>query len=133
VDDPHGDDLAADLAGVVAALRAAPAPDVPRREAGQRGGPLHGVLDRVERWLGGAEGPLPTSTWCPPGRCSGGAHARPSGSAWRPTTRPGCGPANALEQALGAIAYYTPRRHPLSVVMVRTLHRVLDDVAARSR
>jgi len=41
--------------------------------------------------------------------------------------------ANALEQALGAIAYYTPRRHPLSVVMVRTLHRVLDDVAARSR
>ena len=35
--------------------------------------------------------------------------------------------ANALEQALGGVVYYTPRRHPLADVMGRTLRRVLDD------
>ncbi len=35
--------------------------------------------------------------------------------------------ANALEQALGGLVYYTPRRHPLAEVMGRTLRRVLDD------
>lgn len=38
---------------------------------------------------------------------------------------------NALEQALGGLAYYTPRAHPLADVMGRTLGRVLSD--ARSR
>ena len=39
--------------------------------------------------------------------------------------------ANAVEQALGALAYYTPRRHPLADVMARTLRRVLAESAAR--
>jgi len=34
---------------------------------------------------------------------------------------------NAVEQALGGLVYYTPRRHPLAEVMGRTLRRVLDD------
>ncbi len=41
--------------------------------------------------------------------------------------------ANALEQALGAIAYYTPRRHALADVMARTLRHVLDDAASGPR
>ncbi len=41
--------------------------------------------------------------------------------------------ANALEQSLGAIAYYTPRRHPLADVMARTLGLVLDDAASGPR
>lgn len=31
----------------------------------------------------------------------------------------------ALEQAIGAVIYYTPRRHPLATVMQRTLERLL--------
>ncbi len=37
--------------------------------------------------------------------------------------------ANALEQALGGLMYYTPRGHPLADVMARTLRRILDDTA----
>jgi aminoglycoside phosphotransferase (APT) family kinase protein len=33
----------------------------------------------------------------------------------------------ALEQAVGGVLYYTPRRHPLAEVMARTLHRILDE------
>ena len=32
----------------------------------------------------------------------------------------------ALEQAIGAVIYYTPRRHPLGAVMQRTLERLLS-------
>lgn len=32
----------------------------------------------------------------------------------------------ALEQAVGGVIYYTPRRHPLGVVMQRTLERLLS-------
>jgi aminoglycoside phosphotransferase (APT) family kinase protein len=32
----------------------------------------------------------------------------------------------ALEQAVGGVLYYTPRRHPLGDVMARTLHRILN-------
>jgi aminoglycoside phosphotransferase (APT) family kinase protein len=32
-----------------------------------------------------------------------------------------------LEHAVGAILYYTPRKHPLAEVMARTLHRILTD------
>jgi aminoglycoside phosphotransferase (APT) family kinase protein len=32
----------------------------------------------------------------------------------------------ALEQAIGAVVYYTPRRHPLGAVMQRTLDRLLS-------
>ncbi|NHA67780.1 phosphotransferase [Phycicoccus flavus] len=35
--------------------------------------------------------------------------------------------ANGVEQALGGIAYYTPRGHPLADVMSRTLRRHLED------
>ncbi|HMM95893.1 hypothetical protein [Phycicoccus sp.] len=37
--------------------------------------------------------------------------------------------ATALEQALGGILYYTPRRHPLADVMRRTLGELLADDA----
>jgi aminoglycoside phosphotransferase (APT) family kinase protein len=33
----------------------------------------------------------------------------------------------ALEQAVGGVLYYTPRRHPLGDVMARTLHRILEE------
>ena len=36
----------------------------------------------------------------------------------------GCG--FALEQAIGGVIYYAPRRHPLGEVMQRTLHRLLS-------
>jgi aminoglycoside phosphotransferase (APT) family kinase protein len=36
---------------------------------------------------------------------------------------------NTVEQALGGLAYYTPRAHPLADVMARTLQRVLDEAA----
>ena len=62
VDDPHGDELARDLAAAVTALRAAVAPDVPSRGAGQRGGPLDGVLERTRRWVAGGDGALPTGS-----------------------------------------------------------------------
>jgi aminoglycoside phosphotransferase (APT) family kinase protein len=32
----------------------------------------------------------------------------------------------ALEQAVGGVLYYRPRRHPLADVMARTLHRILE-------
>ncbi len=190
VDDPHGDDLATDVAGVVAALRTAPDPDVPRRGAGQRGGPLAGVLERIERWLAGADDPLPGWVDAAAVRraaaASGGAvddevpyvlthgdlipgnvllhgtrlaavldwgylsWADPAldlvpawalfGRRAREVFRERVGAddatwlrarANALEQALGAIAYYTPRRHPLADVMARTLRHVLDDAPSR--
>ena len=51
--------LAADLAEVVGALRSASVPGLVRREAGRRGGPLTGVLDRAYHWLDGESGPLP--------------------------------------------------------------------------
>jgi len=37
------------------------------------------------------------------------------------------GRAFALEQAVGGVVYYRPRRHPLGDVMARTLRRILDD------
>ncbi len=37
------------------------------------------------------------------------------------------GRAFALEQAVGAILYYQPRKHPLADVMARTLHQILED------
>ena len=33
----------------------------------------------------------------------------------------------ALEQAVGGVLYYTPRRHPLGDVMARTLGRILGE------
>lgn len=33
----------------------------------------------------------------------------------------------ALEQAVGGVLYYVPRRHPLGDVMARTLARILTD------
>jgi aminoglycoside phosphotransferase (APT) family kinase protein len=187
VDDPHGDDLAADVAGVVSALRAAPGPRVPRRGVGQRGGPVTGVLERIERWLVGAEGPVPTWVdvtavrrvadasreaadddvayvlthgdlipgnvllrgtrlaavldWGYVSMADPALDLVPAwalfGSRARPVFRELVGAdeatwlrarANALEQALGGIVYYTPRRHPLAEVMSRTLQRVLDEV-----
>lgn len=35
--------------------------------------------------------------------------------------------ANALQQAVAGVVYYTPRRHPLGEVMARTLQRILTD------
>ncbi len=162
MDDPLGDHLATDVAGVVAAVRAAPDPDVPRRGAGQRGGPLAGVLERIERWLAGADDPLPgwvdaaavrraaaasggavddevphvlTHGDLIPGRALFGPRAREvfrervgaDDATWLRAR------ANALEQALGAIGYYTPRCHPLADVMARTLRHVLDDALSRPR
>jgi hypothetical protein len=90
---------------------------VPRRGAGQRGGPLAGVLERIERWL--THGDLiPGNVLCSL------APGSPPCSTWLRAR------ANALEQALRAVAHYTPRRHPLAGVMSRTLRRVLDDAAA---
>jgi aminoglycoside phosphotransferase (APT) family kinase protein len=37
----------------------------------------------------------------------------------------------ALEQAVGGVVYYTPRRHPLGSVMQRTLQRLLADGGTR--
>ncbi|MBM6399384.1 phosphotransferase [Phycicoccus sonneratiae] len=186
LEDPRGERLAADLAGLVLALRAAPPLPVPRRNAGQRGGPLQGVLERSERWLSGSDGPLPA--WVDvdavrhlvhrsrsaahdevpyvlthgdliPGNVlvdgarlaavidwGYGSLADPAldlvagwsllGPAARAVFREAVGAddatwerarANALEQALGGVVYYTPRRHPLADVMGRTLRRLLDE------
>lgn len=188
VEDPRGDAFAADLAALVLALRAAPPLPVPRRTAGQRGGPLDGVLERSRRWLSGSDGPLPRwvdvdavldlvarSAWAADddvpqvlthgdlipgnvlvadGRLAAvidwgyasladpaldlvaawsllGARARVpfrdlvgvDDATWERAR------ANALEQALGAVVYYTPRGHPLADVMARTLRRILDEDA----
>lgn len=183
--------LAEDLAAVVTALRAAPTEGVRRRDAGQRGGPVEGVLERIDLWLGGGAGPLPAvvdeeavrevvaaaravTDAAPYGE--GAAYVLTHGDlipgnlvvqggrlvgvidwgylsaadpaldlvpAWAvlaPSARPrfrelvGLDDAtwerarlNALEQALGAVVYYTPRRHPLADVMTRTLTRILAD------
>ncbi|MBD3782911.1 MAG: phosphotransferase [Micrococcales bacterium] len=189
VADPRGDAFAEDVAAAVLALRALTTPDgVPDRDPGQRGGPLAGVLDRADRWLGGAEGPLPgdvdrgavrrvldacrgadddtvprvlthgdlipgnvlltgdrlaavidwgyLSTADPaldlvPAWALLGSRARrrfrvllaPDDATWTRAR------ATALEQALGGILYYTPRRHPLADVMRRTLGELLADDA----
>lgn len=190
VEDPHGIDLAHDLAHLVSSLRAAPPPDVPVRGEGLRGGPVGAVLERADRWLAGAEGPLPgwvdaaavravldgarevqdpvppyvlshgdlipgnvlvrgrrlaavvdwgyasladpaldlVAAWSllgPAARRVFLERLAPDDATWHRAR------ANAVEQALGALAYYTPRRHPLADVMARTLRRVLDEAAAR--
>jgi aminoglycoside phosphotransferase (APT) family kinase protein len=191
VDDPHGDALARDLAGVVRALRQAPVTDLPARGPGQRGGPLAGVVERAERWLTGDAGALPEHldteavrhlldedrgaaddevTYVPthgdlipgnvlvrgrrlaavidwgyasladpaldlvPAWALLGPRARrvffaalAADEATRRRAR-----VNALEQALGGLAYYAPRAHPLAEVMARTLQRVLDEAATPS-
>lgn len=38
----------------------------------------------------------------------------------------------ALEQAVGGVLYYVPRRHPLGDVMARTLGRILADASGRA-
>lgn len=184
--------LADDLAAVVTALRAAPTDGVRRRDAGQRGGPVDGVLHRIAVWLGGSQGPVPPTLdvaavrevvaaatavtdvapyddgaqpyvlthgdlipgnlivddgrlvgvidW---GYLSAADPALDLVAAWAvvaPSARPRFrdlvgvddptwerARLNALEQALGAIVYYTPRGHPLADVMSRTLGRILDD------
>ncbi len=188
VEDPLGDDLANDVAELVRALRSSPLQDLPARGPGQRGGPLAGVVERAERWLSGAEGPLPRhvdvaavrsvldedreagdddlalvpthgdlipgnvlvrggrlaavldwgyasladpaldlvpawSLFGPRARAVLLERLRPDEGTWRRAR------ANALEQALGGLVYYTPRRHPLADVMDRTLLRVLDEAA----
>lgn len=193
LDEPHrADRLARDLAGVVTALRSLPTDGVRRRGHGRRGGPIEGVLERIDLWLGGAEGPLPPTVDAaavrevvaastkvtdaapyddarqPPvlshgdlipgnllvrdgrltavidwGYLSAADPALDLVPAWavvtpaaRPVFRDLVGADDptwerarltALEQALGAIAYYTPRRHPLADVMRRTLSRILED------
>ncbi|NHI18221.1 phosphotransferase [Phycicoccus endophyticus] len=186
VEDPHGSDLADDLADAVLALRDGVHPDVPARDTGRRGGPLAGVLERAHQWLEGASGPLPDDVdvaavrrllhalpdaadddvpyvlshgdlipgnlllhgrrlsavidwgylstadpaldlvpaWAvlgPRARARFRARLAPDDATWERAR------ANALEQALGALAYYTPRRHPLADVMRRTLRRILAD------
>ncbi|MGG5259760.1 phosphotransferase [Phycicoccus avicenniae] len=189
LEDPHGDALAADLADLVLSLRAAPALPVPRRTAGQRGGPLDSVLERSRRWVAGAEDPLPTwvdtgavlrlversakaadddvpyvlthgdlipgNVLVRDGRLAAvidwgyGSLADPAldlvagwsllGPRARATFREAVAAdeatwerarANALEQALGALGYYTARPHALADVMARTLCRILDEAAA---
>ncbi len=178
--------LADDLAEVVAALRSASIPGLVRREAGRRGGPLEGVLDRAYRWLGGESGPVPA--WVEADevrsrleRCTTAADddvpyvpthgdlipgnlvvrdgrlaavidwgyltaADPALDlvpAWAVLDRPARRRfrtlldvddatwarawVNGVEQALGAIVYYTPRAHSLADVMTRTLRRHLED------
>lgn len=46
-----GADLGRDLANVVSHLRRMPVADAPRREPGQRGGPLRALDDRMRWWL----------------------------------------------------------------------------------
>ncbi|MGL5817377.1 MAG: phosphotransferase [Phycicoccus sp.] len=185
VHDPHGDLLAQDLAAVVLALRAAPSLTAPHRSTGQRGGPLDGVLDRIEGWLRGAEGLLagddvarvrqtvraaagsaddsvpfvlshgdliPGNLLLDSGRLSAVidwgylSYADPAldlvpawavlGPGARATLRNAVGADSgtwararltAVEQALGQIVYYAPRRHPLAEVGRRTLEAVLSD------
>lgn len=49
--DPHGDELAHDLAGLSRALATVTGVDVPSRVPGMRGGPLLPLLDDLEDWL----------------------------------------------------------------------------------
>lgn len=46
------DSLAADLARVVRCIRSLSGVPAPKRVSGERGGPIEGVLERIDRWLG---------------------------------------------------------------------------------
>lgn len=186
LEDPRGEAVAEDLARTVLELRAVTGLGVPRRAAGQRGGPLAGVVERAHRWLAGDDGRLPdrvdaaavaqvlavgpdacvddvpyvlthgdlipgnlvvedgrlaavidwgyvssadpaldlVPAWAvlgPDARERFRALLRPDDATWARAR------VNALEQALGGIVYYTPRRHPLADVMARTVDRILAE------
>lgn len=182
-----GPALAADLAAVVAAIRASTGLPAPRRKPGRRGGPLGAVLQGLERWLSDdrwkapalvdvaairrladearelVDAPVPTTFLhgdLIPGNLlvddrsrlravidwGGAGHGDPADdlvAAWavfddgsRRTFRDHLTVDDAtwlrartvaLEQAVGGVLYYTPRRNPLGEVMRRTLDRILSE------
>ncbi len=182
--EPRDEPLGLDLAATVRTLASVTALDVPTRQAGDRGGPINPLLDRLERWIddprwhaqdlidvdgvrrsaaqsrevadsltgsGFLHGDLiPGNILVESGRLAsiidwGGAGrgdpAQDLGVAWavlgrkaRRTFRSSLeideptwlrARAFELEQAVGGVLYYTPRRHQLADVMGRTLHRIL--------
>ncbi len=63
-EDWFGPDLGHDLAAVVGHLRAMPVADAPRREPGQRGGPLDALDARLRSWLKRADGLVDVRAYC---------------------------------------------------------------------
>lgn len=174
-------DLGHDLAAVVRHLRQTTATDAPARQAGERGGPLLALDDRVRWWLDRADGLvdvravqrlwtkclesadddvapvlvhgdlIPGNLLVANGRLTAiidwgglgaGDPAQDLDPAWSVLDPSGaaaflddldvddasrlraCG--FALEQAIGGVIYYTPRKHSLGAVMQRTLSRLLS-------
>ncbi len=180
------DALANDLAATVSSIAALTDLPAPQRRAGERGGPLPALLERLHRWLDDPQWSADDLIDCTAVRRSAAASAevadhRPAsmfvhgdlipgnvltvdgrlsaiidwggagyGDAAQDLTpawaifdrrsrdvfraRVGAdeaswlrGRAFALEQAVGGVLYYVPRRQPLGDVMTRTLVRILAD------
>ncbi|MCP3857742.1 MAG: phosphotransferase [Actinomycetia bacterium] len=128
----------------------------PQRQPGDRGGPLVPLLDRLHRWLDDpywSAGDLIAGNvltnhgqlsaiidWGTAGYGDNAQDLTPAWSILSDRTRQGFqaavgandptwlrGKMFALEQAVGGVLYYVPRKHPLGDVMTRTLSRILTD------